>query len=673
MRIVELQGNPGPRRLLLGAALAALALLLRPGPATAATITVTSAADNTLVDGAVTLREAITSINNGANLNADVVAVGAYGTSDTINFNIAGAGVHTITLTSLLPSITKSVLIDGYSQPGASVNTLAVGDNAVLLIEINGTNIPTFRVFDIPGPAGGVTIRGFVINRNVGGYAFSVGSSGVASSNNVISGNFIGTDPTGTTLPVATQAPQVAFADGSSNTFGGSTPAARNIMAGNLFSGTAYITLFSGSGNDIIQGNYLGLNASGTAKLSNKGGVGIFVSSNNNTIGGTASGAGNVIGNTQVAILIDGSAGGGSNNFVQGNRIGTNSAGTAALGNVTGIGVGSGVIPGGSNNTIGGSLPGAGNLISGNITGIFVNNGATGCTIQGNKIGTDITGALAIPNGAGDGITAFGTGLIGGVGVSDGNLVAFNGGQGVSLQGSSTYPILGNSIFSNGGLGIDLNGNGVVVPNDDCDADTGANNLQNFPVITSASIAAGNVTISGTLNSIANRTFRIEFFSSSACDPSGNGEGQTYLGFTTLTTGVCPGTNTPNGSFGPVIFPIPGGQGAITATATILAVGSLLPVETSEFAACFVLGVPTNTPTSTPTNTPTGQPTGTPTNTPTNTPSFTPTVTPTVTLTATLTPTVNASAAVVPTLSPLMLGLLALALAAAAILLFKRS
>ena len=665
MRIVELQGNPGPRRLLFGAVLAALALLLLPGPATAATITVTSAADTTSVDGAVTLREAMTSVNNGANLNADVVAVGAYGTSDTINFNIPGAGVHTITPTSLLPPITNSVLIDGYSQPGASVNTLAVGDNAVLLIEINGTNIATFNVFAIPGPAGGVTIRGFVINRNVGGYAFAVGSSGVASSNNVISGNFIGTNPNGTTLPVATQAPQVAFADGSSNTFGGSTPAARNIMAGNFFSGTAYITLFSGGGNDIIQGNYLGLNASGTAVLSNKGGAGILVLSDNNTIGGTASGAGNVIGNTQIAIWIVGSPGG-SNNFVQGNRIGTNAAGTAALGNIEGISVG------GSGNTIGGSLPGAGNLISGNFTGIGIGD-ATG-TIQGNKIGTDITGTLAIPNGAGDGITATaGTGLIGGVGAGDGNIIAFNGGQGVSVLSSATYSILGNSIFSNGGLGIDLSSTGVVVPNDDCDGDTGANNLQNFPVITSASIAAGNVTISGTLNSIANRTFRIEFFSSAACDPSGNGEGQTYLGFTTLTTGACLGTNTPNGSFGPVIFPIPGGQGAITATATILTVGSLLPAETSGFSACFVQGVPTTTPTNTPTNTPTGQPTGTPTNTPTNTPSLTPTGTPTVTLTATRTPTVNAPAAVVPTLSPSMLGLLALALAAAAIVLFRRS
>src|SRR5215472_14103139 len=130
MRIVEFEGNPQPLRFLFGAVLAALALL-RPGAMAAATITVTSAADNTTVDGAVTLREAMTSINNGADLNADVTAnrTGTYGTSDTINFNIPGAGVRTITPTTLLPSIIKTMLIDGYSQPGASVNTLAVGNN----------------------------------------------------------------------------------------------------------------------------------------------------------------------------------------------------------------------------------------------------------------------------------------------------------------------------------------------------------------------------------------------------------------------------------------------------------------------------------------------------------------------------------------------------------------
>src|SRR5712691_6387238 len=110
--------------------------------APAATITVTGTGDTVAVDGMVTLREAITSINNGANVNADVVAVGTYGVNDQIVFNIPGTGIQTIAPASNLPNITKPVTIDGYTQPGSSPNTLTVGDNAVLKIDLSGVNNP---------------------------------------------------------------------------------------------------------------------------------------------------------------------------------------------------------------------------------------------------------------------------------------------------------------------------------------------------------------------------------------------------------------------------------------------------------------------------------------------------------------------------------------------------
>ncbi len=625
----------------------------------AATITVTSAADNTTVDSAVTLREAITSINNGADLNADVTAnrTGTYGTSDTINFNIAGAGVHTITPASALPSITKTVLINGYSQPGASANTLAVGDNAVLLIEISGASTPLLTVFNILAPAGGVTVQGFVINRTAGGQAFLV-----SSSNNIIAGNFIGVDPTGTTLPDLGTAPVIRFADGSSNTFGGSTPAARNVMAGNGGGGGAFILLQGSGGSHVIQGNYIGTNASGTAILSNFGFQGVEVNNDGNTIGGTASGAGNVIAGANDGIFFRGSAST-SNNVIQGNRIGTNAAGTAALGGTTGIEIRNSTVL--TNNLIGGSSAGAGNLISGNGTGILVTDSAQSYTIQGNRIGTDVTGTLPIPN-SGDGVALTlpggGSGLLGGTGAGEGNIIAFNGGRGVWVALGTGHKILGNFIFSNGGIGIDLNNDGVTA-NDACDADTGANNLQNFPVITSVTSGASSTNIQGTLNSLASSSFRLEFFASSSCDPSGNGEGQTFLGSTTVTTdGSC------NATFN-VTVPVGTAGQVITVTATLLSPASGLPIETSEFSACFVQPVPTDTPTNTPTNTPTSTPTNTPTSVFTNTPTNTPTGTPT----STLTPIVTPAAAVVPTLSPSMLALLALALAAAAIFLFRRS
>src|SRR3977135_4320346 len=107
--------------------------------ALAATITVTGTGDTIAVDGLVTLREAITSANNNASINVDVSAQSpvAYGPAN-INFNIAGAGVKSIVPTAALPVITGPVTINGYSQAGSSMNTLAQADNTALLIQLTG-------------------------------------------------------------------------------------------------------------------------------------------------------------------------------------------------------------------------------------------------------------------------------------------------------------------------------------------------------------------------------------------------------------------------------------------------------------------------------------------------------------------------------------------------------
>src|SRR5713226_7574546 len=131
--------------------------------APAATITVTGTGDAIAVDGVVTLREAITSINNGANVNADVVAAGAYGTNDQIVFNIPGTGLQTITPNSNLPNITKPVVIDGYTQPGSSPNTLAVGNNAAIKIDLSGVNYSNICV-GLSLRTSNTTIRGIAIH-----------------------------------------------------------------------------------------------------------------------------------------------------------------------------------------------------------------------------------------------------------------------------------------------------------------------------------------------------------------------------------------------------------------------------------------------------------------------------------------------------------------------------
>jgi YVTN family beta-propeller protein len=159
-------------------------------------------------------------------------------------------------------------------------------------------------------------------------------------------------------------------------------------------------------------------------------------------------------------------------------------------------------------------------------------------SILGNFIGVDFSGTLPKGNsGAGIQINGSSNNTIGGTNQGEGNVISGNNGAGISIQGTGTIGnlISSNSIYSNGGIGIDLGGNGVT-SNDTGDPDTGPNNLQNFPVLTSVSFSTGSVSISVSLNSGASKTYNLQFFASKLADISGNGEGQTYLGSKTLTT-----------------------------------------------------------------------------------------------------------------------------------------
>jgi hypothetical protein len=233
-------------------------------------------------------------------------------------------------------------------------------------------------------------------------------------------------------------------------------------------------------------------------------------------------------------------------------------------------------------------------------------------------------------------------------------VISFNNGTGVRVTGGAHLQIRFNQIFANGhprfttnALGIDLGAAGVT-PNDPGDTDTGPNNLQNFPELTSVAAVAGGTKIEGTLNSTPEETFLVDFYSNvagtlsfngnpyPACDASGYGEGETYLGTTSVTIDAS-GTR----SFSHTI-PIPLAAGAVvTATATDS------DGNTSEFSACKGLDTDptaTPTPTSTPTSTPapTDTPTPTGTATPTNTATPTDTPTPQPTNTPTPTPSIGA-------------------------------
>ena len=227
------------------------------------------------------------------------------------------------------------------------------------------------------------------------------------------------------------------------------------------------------------------------------------------------------------------------NNQIEGNFIGTNPAGTLDRGNIfEGVGIF------GSDNTVGGTSRAARNLISGNGEHGFEAS-STGNQVLGNLIGTAANGTDPLGNDR-TGVKFFvGNNTVGGDTAAGANVIAFNGRDGVVVVNSFSTgnAILRNSIFSNGDEGIDLGDNGRTV-NDPQDPDSGANNLQNFPVLASAVTSSGTTTIRGTLNSTPNRTFTVQFFSS----PSGN-EGKQFIGARSVTTndkGIAPFTFTPN-------------------------------------------------------------------------------------------------------------------------------
>jgi large repetitive protein len=195
--------------------------------------------------------------------------------------------------------------------------------------------------------------------------------------------------------------------------------------------------------------------------------------------------------------------------------------------------------------------------------------------VQGNLIGTDASGANPLPNGINGvsigGISQSDSNTIGGTTAGAGNVIAFNHGNGVTVYSGTGNAISRNSIFSNGGLGVDLGGDGVT-PNDPGDTDTGPNNLQNFPVLTFALVSQGGLVVQGTIDTPIPQTVTLEFFANlvpvPGGDPSGHGEGATFLGTA---------TPAPDGTFTAALPTVAPGT-LISATATD-AVG-----DTSEFA-----------------------------------------------------------------------------------------
>ncbi|MFY9555169.1 MAG: PKD domain-containing protein, partial [Blastocatellia bacterium] len=478
---------------------------------------------NTNENGPGSLQTAIKDANAAAGL-------------DSIVFNIPGSGVPTIRYTQKdLLTITSPVIIDGTTQSAGKVE---LAGRAVLRIT-----------------AGNSTIRGLVINDHFDTNAITLSSGG----GNIIEGNLIGTNSSGTALAGPGYGILISASD--NNRIGGTTAVARNIIstAGSIFFVGSGVFLELGSGGTLIQGNYFGTDITGTIALPCEQ-YGVFNRyAFNTTIGGTVAGARNVIcakddqenfSHNGVA-LFDGSG-----NLVQGNYIGVDVTGTQPL-QIHGAGVSIDS----TGDTVGGTIAAARNIISSGLNGVDFGDIQTGphdTLLQGNFIGTDASGNAPLGN-VNDGIFVHlraVSNTIGGTTPGAGNVIAFNGQNGINIpnpldindQPPVRISIQSNNIHSNGALGINLGDIGIT-PNDQLDPDVGANLLQNFPVLTSASIVstgsasaegfiaetvAASIHVVGTLNSTPNTDFFVQFFSCSECSLSNPGASQQVLNFLPL-------------------------------------------------------------------------------------------------------------------------------------------
>jgi hypothetical protein len=490
------------------------------------------------------------SVNSGA---ATVVGGTSPGAGNLLSGNSVGIGVYGAT--------TTGTRIEGNLIGTDRAGTGALG-NSVAGVYLHACGPDTVV-------GGEVAAARNVISGN---QQSGVSITDVTAAGTVVAANYIGTDCTGA-LRLANLLHGVYLWGSRDVTIGGATTGRRNIISGNYWHG---VFLFGSDVRSSVLGNYIGTDVTGTVAIPNSWAqvtsAGVYLrDARYNQIGGPGPGEGNLIsGNAVFGITLDWA----SYNAVQGNRIGTNAAGTAALPNqVFGV-----YIPNGTYNQVGGTAAGTGNLVSGNaLSGVYIEAGNVN-TVKGNWIGVDASGTAALGNGD-DGVKIVSSRYghwIGGTEPGAGNVIRFNTAHGISIVDASTANrLLGNTLSANGLLGIDLGEDGVTA-NDPGDGDTGANQLMNYPVILAAGATATELLVSGTLDASNPPTCRLEFFASDARDPSGYGEGQTYLGN---------GTPAADGTFTVTLSTVVSFGTWVTATATDA------DGNTSEFALCVAVTV----------------------------------------------------------------------------------
>lgn len=526
---------------------------------------------------------------------------------DTIVFDIPGAGPYVISPLSPLPAATDTVFINGYSQAGAALATSSVPANLQIVVE--GSSAGTAAGLEISAPfskVAGLCIHSFQGGTGTGGVGIYVNATNV-----LLVGNYLGTDVLGATSLSNLRAGIIGSGGANDLQIGTSNPNDLNLISGNGLWGIR----LDGVGGRLlgveIQGNRIGTDINGLLAIPNEIGIGMS-SVDSVRIGGRNPGEGNQIsGNDIHGIEFERFA---QNNLVEGNLIGTDRNGVYAIGNggaPSSFPTGSGIHIQGNRNLIGGDLPTARNVISGNSIGILIEpsygqqqfaSPVTGAVIQGNFIGVDTSGLSPLGNqgtgilfihSEGSSSTVSGGGpksnLVGGTSPGEENTIAYNGQATLSIQpyhlagiafrtngvgARGDTKIYRNRIYQNEGLGIYIAPGALAGPPE-----------YKAPILTSALVdcATQTTTISGDLvGNDPGTNYRIELFYNFIPDPSGFGEGETFLGTTNVLTDAA-GAAAFSMPF-PAID-IPTGT-CISATATALDTGN-----TSEFSnnVCLTL------------------------------------------------------------------------------------
>jgi hypothetical protein len=382
------------------------------------TFTVTNTNDS----GPGSLRQAIMDANRNSG-------------SDVIAFNIAGGSVHTINPTSSLPAVTDPVTIDGSSQPGFA-------GPPVVVLSGNNTGDAIGLVINTDNSA----VKDLAIN------SFAEAGILITGNNNSLGGDYVGTDDTGTiAIP---NGRGVVIQGGSNNTLAPTSQGVGNVISGNAGAGV----VLAGSSATLMRRNMIGTDPRGNFAVPNVNGV-VVIGGQNNQIGGPQNSGNTISGNTGYGVILSESSG----NRVITNYIGTNSIGTAAVPNTSGV-----LVRGGQNNAIVGTVGDFGNFISGNTSyGLVIDGGADGTVVQNNLVGVTPTDPqFALPNYVGVAVLDATNTLIGDPKDAGGNLISGNTLVGLAVLSPSTGTVVQGNGFGNDGITATNaipNGTGVYV------------------------------------------------------------------------------------------------------------------------------------------------------------------------------------------------------------------